>query len=312
MGYVKLWDNVLDNIKVQRLTPDVFKAWVNLLAVTARYGGPKGELPTWDDMLFGLRSDRATIQGWIKALVTSGLIDRNGSHYSLHDFEKWNESRDKTAAKRQKEWRERNASRNALRNGVTAPQHNTPQELEGNEGLEGLEGGKGESPPPPLGSPPEIEDEWATVADSWVATGADLEPFDPGPPEKPAEPLSPELQKVFDAASSVGGDVGWGVWAVNRIKLGDKPEWIEPALRRAVDQGALRTSYVGGVLEGFRREGGPRPATIPINGRRRDGPTNMPPEIPPDTRTPEEKAELTEKYRRHLDECRRRGQQGTV
>lgn len=136
MGYVKLWDNVLDNIKVQRLSPEVFKSWVNLLAVTVRYGGPSGELPSWDDMQFGLRSDRATIEGWIKALVTAGLVDRNGSRYSLHDFEKWNESKDKTAAKRQKEWRERNALRNALRNGVTEASHNTPQELEGNEGLE--------------------------------------------------------------------------------------------------------------------------------------------------------------------------------
>jgi hypothetical protein len=150
--FVKLWDNILDNIKVQRLEPETFRAWVNLLAVTVRYGGRYvtrdsngnavdeeddkggGELPSWEDMAFGLRTSKAAVKGHIDALVTAGLIDKTKRHYSIHDFEKWNDSRDATAAKRQKEWRARNALRNAQRNGVSTPLYNA---LEGNEGYEG-------------------------------------------------------------------------------------------------------------------------------------------------------------------------------
>ena len=36
------------------------------------------------------------------------------------------------------------------------------------------------------------------------------------------------------------------------------PEWVETALARCVEQGSSRLSYLAAVLEGFRREGGPR------------------------------------------------------
>lgn len=147
VGYFKLWDGILDNIKVQRLTPELFMAWINIIAVTVRYGGCRGELPSWEDMVFGLRADRGKVERWVKALVTAGLIDHKNGRNSIHDFEKWNESKDKTAAKRQKAWRHRNAERNALRNGVTGPSHNTPQVLEEIEG----EKDKKNTPLPPTG-----------------------------------------------------------------------------------------------------------------------------------------------------------------
>jgi hypothetical protein len=184
--FVKLWDSILDNVKVQRLNAPVFMAWINLLAVTARYGGERGELPSWEDMAFGLRASKTTIKGWIDVLVTAGLIDKTKRHYSIHDFEKWNDSKDKTAAKRQREWRQRQALRNAQRNAVTEAQHNTPQDNEGYEENEEEEEGK-DSPPPP------------------------------------AEPLPEENTRVCDLAAKIGGDISWAMWASRRMKLGDSP-----------------------------------------------------------------------------------------
>jgi len=77
------------------------------------------------------------------------LIDKMKSHYSIHDFTKWNESKDKTRAKRQRDWRHRNAERNALRNGVISNACNTTQGIEGIEG-EKKEEEKEEIPPSPL------------------------------------------------------------------------------------------------------------------------------------------------------------------
>lgn len=132
MAFVKLWDNILDNIKVQQLPAPLFKAWVNLLVTVTRYGGVTGELPPWEDLCFALRADRQSVESWVAGLVTAGLIDppSENRHYSLHDWNKWNESRDPGAAKRQREWRRRNALRNAMRNGAC----NAPQVLEGMEG----------------------------------------------------------------------------------------------------------------------------------------------------------------------------------
>lgn len=263
MPFVKLWDNILDNIKVQRLKPETFRAWVNLLAVTVRYGGASGELPSWDDLVFGLRADRVTIQGWLDDLVTAGLIDLKKGRYSLHDYEKWNDSKDKTAARRQKEWRTRNALRNALRNGVTEPLCNTPQEL---EGIEGIEEKKNNTPLPPVG-------------------GGECEPFQSPIPEAPKpDPLTDRVIALADEVSAGG----LGSWAVNRIRLGDPSSWIEAALREGVDAGKLSPQYLAGILRRYRAEGGPK-VLVKSNGKPDPGPTNQPrPNV--EHATPEAKA----------------------
>jgi hypothetical protein len=222
--FVKLWDSILDNVKVQRLNAPVFMAWINLLAVTARYGGERGELPSWEDMAFGLRASKTTIKGWIDVLVTAGLIDKTKRHYSIHDFEKWNDSKDKTAAKRQREWRQRQALRNAQRNAVTEAQHNTPQDNEGYEENEEEEEGK-DSPPPP------------------------------------AEPLPEENTRVCDLAAKIGGDISWAMWASRRMKLGDSPAVLEAALSEAVNCGKVNQPYVAKIAARYAKDGIPKVST---------------------------------------------------
>ena len=129
MGYAKLWDNILDNPKVQRLQPTLFKAWVNMLAVATRRGLPGGELPPTEDLAFLLRVNPRATHEWLIALSRAGLIDEKDGRYFLHDFDIWNSAKDKTGSDRQAAWRARNALRNGKHNALVTP----PYELK-NEG----------------------------------------------------------------------------------------------------------------------------------------------------------------------------------
>jgi len=216
MAFVKLWDSILDNAKVQRLNSPIFKTWVNLLAVTARYGGERGELPSWEDMTFGLRVDRTSLEPQIKVLVTAGLIDKTKSHYSLHDFVKWNESKDKTRAKRQREWRHRNALRNAERNAVIVDGCNTPQGIEGYEGLE-----------------EEKKEE---------------HPLTPSEGERARTALDPELERTAKVAGECTGDVSWEIWVHRQSAMGSTIPEIQEAIEVCVNEDKFDKRFAAGIL----------------------------------------------------------------
>lgn len=225
MPFVKLWDNILDNVKVQRLNATTFKSWVNLLCVTLRYGGAHGELPSWEDMAFGLRESKTNIKSHVDVLVTAGLIDKTASHYSIHDFDKWNESKDKTAAKRQREWRNNRALRNAQRNGVTEPQHNTPEEL---EGLEVLEEKEEHPPKAPQGGSGSV---------------GDLAPED-----------NPEIERTANLTAEMAGDISWAMWVRNQARMGWSPTDIQTAVEVCVNKCKWSRELADGVLKRIARE----------------------------------------------------------
>lgn len=72
MRWLRLYDTVLDDPKVQRLAPELFKAWVNLLCVACR---KDGTIPA-HDLGFMLRVDDATAERWVSELEAAGLIDQ--------------------------------------------------------------------------------------------------------------------------------------------------------------------------------------------------------------------------------------------
>lgn len=72
MAWFRFYHEALDDPKVQRLTPTLFKAWVNLLCLAARKGG---RLPSVDDIAFSLRASVNDAQQYIDELILLGLLD---------------------------------------------------------------------------------------------------------------------------------------------------------------------------------------------------------------------------------------------
>lgn len=70
--WFRFYNEALDDPKVQRLAPEVFKAWVNILCLAAR---GDGKLPSVRDISFALRLSEAKTDGIIKALKSAELID---------------------------------------------------------------------------------------------------------------------------------------------------------------------------------------------------------------------------------------------
>ncbi len=81
--WFRVYDEILDDAKVQRLPPILFRAWINLLAVTSRNGGV---LPDLADLAFALRSDEDTVSGWLSDLEGRGLIDADEHGSRPHNW----------------------------------------------------------------------------------------------------------------------------------------------------------------------------------------------------------------------------------
>lgn len=70
--WFRLYDDLLDDPKVQRLSPELFKTWVNLMCVASKTGG---KLPTASDIAFRLRISEQDAEQRISDLVLAGLLD---------------------------------------------------------------------------------------------------------------------------------------------------------------------------------------------------------------------------------------------
>lgn len=89
-AWFRVYDEVLDDPKVQSLEPELFKAWINLLCLAARNDG---RLPQITDIAFALRVDITVAERWVERLSNGGLIDRvnggpNGWHNAPHGWRK--------------------------------------------------------------------------------------------------------------------------------------------------------------------------------------------------------------------------------
>lgn len=104
--WFRFYDRALDDPKVQRLPPDVFKGWVNLLCLAARNDG---KLPGLFDIAFALRITEREADSLIVSLMNAGLLDDEPDGIVPH---KWNalqfvSDRDATGAERQKRHRQK-------------------------------------------------------------------------------------------------------------------------------------------------------------------------------------------------------------
>lgn len=123
--WFRMYTEVLDDPKVQRLSGDEFKAWVNMLCLTAKHDGA---LPPISDIAFALRIDEKKAVKIIDKLVAAGLIAREGSVMKPH---KWDVRQYKSdvSTDRVKRFRERSKKQQET-DGETAPEAETDTETE--------------------------------------------------------------------------------------------------------------------------------------------------------------------------------------
>lgn len=119
--WFRFYDTALDDPKVQTLSSDLFKAWVNILCLASRN---KGVLPPIERVAFALRCDETVAERTIERLLNEGLIDRknggpNGYHYAPHNWTKRQYKSD-TSTERVKRYRQRKVE--------TAPDTETEEE----------------------------------------------------------------------------------------------------------------------------------------------------------------------------------------
>ena len=131
--WFRFYDEVLDDPKAQRLEPELFKVWVNLLCLASRNNG---QLPKVDDIAFALRSSVTVTERNVTALTEAGLFDEIDGVLKPHNWggrQYKSDSEDTTNALRQKRFREkhRNGNRNAVTPvTVTATRTDTEQNRE--------------------------------------------------------------------------------------------------------------------------------------------------------------------------------------
>lgn len=109
--WFRMYDEILDDPKVQRLDGADFKLWVNLLCLASRNNGRFGNV---SETAFSLRMDESGALAVIERLLSAGLIDKvagggDGWHYAPHSWGKRQYKSD-TSSDRVKRYRERSKS----------------------------------------------------------------------------------------------------------------------------------------------------------------------------------------------------------
>lgn len=81
--WFRLYADVLNNPKVQRLKATLFKAWINTLCVAS---GHQGHLPSISDYSFALRITESEAETILRQLINAGLVDERNGKMIVHDW----------------------------------------------------------------------------------------------------------------------------------------------------------------------------------------------------------------------------------
>jgi hypothetical protein len=163
--WFRLYETILDDPKVQRLKPDLFKAWVNLLALACRRDGT---LPNIEDMAFALRVTEDVATKWLNSLISCGLVDVTGDGWMPHNWAS-RQFKSDVSAERVKRYRERH--RNAECN-VTETPSESETDTETESDTEQKVGESGASAPTPTKRGHRLPEDW-TVSDAGRAFAAE-------------------------------------------------------------------------------------------------------------------------------------------
>jgi hypothetical protein len=118
MGWFRMWDDILDSVKLHRLPAETAWAWVRLLGAANRHDFDGGTLPDLDTLSFWLRVSPQDAGRMIDDCLRAGLLDsEDGDVMVIHDWRHWQRPKDATTANRSKKYRDakRDASRRSKR-----------------------------------------------------------------------------------------------------------------------------------------------------------------------------------------------------
>lgn len=105
MRWFRFYDDALNDPKVQRLSPHLFRTWINLLCLASK---GDGRLPTVADVAFNLRMSENDAKSAIEDLILAELIDIGvGGAMTPHNWSARQFSSD-NSKNRTRKWREKN------------------------------------------------------------------------------------------------------------------------------------------------------------------------------------------------------------
>lgn len=85
MKWFRLYTDVIHDPKVQKLPPQLFKDWINVLCLAAQY---EGKIPAViDDVAFSLRLSAPRTKKLLADLSESGLLDVSETEITPHNWE---------------------------------------------------------------------------------------------------------------------------------------------------------------------------------------------------------------------------------
>ena len=85
MEWFRFYHDAVDDPKVQRLSPKLFKHWINILCISSR-NSDRGTLPNRQNIAFSLRVPESKVDQIIDALLDAGLIDKEGDSCLIHGW----------------------------------------------------------------------------------------------------------------------------------------------------------------------------------------------------------------------------------
>jgi hypothetical protein len=82
--WFRLYNDVVDDPKVQRLPAELFRAWVNLLCLASRHDGILPDVP---DLAFGLRCSEDEVVEVLERLMDAGLLEHTTAGLAPHNWD---------------------------------------------------------------------------------------------------------------------------------------------------------------------------------------------------------------------------------
>jgi hypothetical protein len=123
MTWFRLDDDVVNDPKVQSLSGELFKAWINILCLASKGGGV---LPTVDGIAFGLRVKPAKAEHIVSSLRKADLLDEEDGVSRPHN---WNgrQHRSDVSTSRVQRFRKRQPKRHETVS-ETSPEQNRAEQ----------------------------------------------------------------------------------------------------------------------------------------------------------------------------------------
>lgn len=259
MVFFKMYSEILEDRKVQELSGDLFKFWVNILALANRQKD-RGTIPAPCEAAFYLRSSVGEVEANLEALKAAGLIDETPDGLAPHNWKERQKKVDRTSPERSKRYRQRHASvtptvtpasrrdvtpepsvtsrlRHADRHGTVTQKSRTDKEED-----------KYNTPQPPTGG------------EVCVSTnGSEPEPISEASPSESARPPfdDAELDRVSRKANDLFPALELGS-KIRGLACSFRLDCIDAALTEMLSGDVQNWKYLIGITKRIEADGGPK------------------------------------------------------